>query len=205
MLCLDGAAKGLMSYIQGGWMLLKEHSGAIHTEEYYESYHANPTGLKPAEYFHQVKAHLRAGKQKEAFAILQQSMMHFPDEPVLLSYYGCLLVLVERKYRMGVETCLKALEKLRMKGSFDKEVYYPVFYYHLGKAYAAAGKRKEALDALKMGLFYDQSNNNIMKELRSMGIRRGKPPIPFLDRSNPLNKYIGIMLHNNKKASYAKK
>jgi len=187
-------------------MLLKEHSDTIHAEKHiYDSYHTSPNRLKPAEYFRQVKAHLSAGKQKEAFAILQQSIIHFPNEPVLLSFYGCLLVLVEKKYRMGIETCLKALEKLRIKGSFDEEVYYPVFYYNLGRAYAAAGKRKEALDALKKGLSYDQSNNDIMKELRSMGMRRGKPPIPFLDRSNPLNRYIGIMLQKNKDASYAKK
>jgi tetratricopeptide (TPR) repeat protein len=187
-------------------MLLKEHSGTIHAEKHiYETYHTSPARLKPAEYFRQVKAHLRIGRQKEAFAILQQSMMHFPNEPVLLSYYGCLLVLVEKKYRMGIETCLKALEKLRIKGSFDEEVYYPVFYYNLGRAYAAAGKRKEALDVLKTGLSYDQWNNEIRNELRSLGMRREKPPIPFLDRSNPLNMYIGIMLHKKKTASYAKK
>ncbi len=186
-------------------MLLKEHSGTIHAPKHIcESYHTRPTNLKPAEYFRQAKAHLRAGKQKEAFETLQQSILHFPNEPVLLSYYGCLLVLVEKKYRMGIETCLKALEKLRIDGSYDEEVFYPIFYYNLGRAYSAAGKRKEALDALKKGLSYDRWHNDIMKELRSMGMRRKKPPIPFLDRSNPLNRYIGIMLQKNKTASYAK-
>ncbi len=187
-------------------MLFNEPNSTFQSDKHiYESHHYSPARLKPTEYFRQVKAHLRSGQQKEAFAILQRAMIHFPNEPVLLSYYGCLLVLVEKKYRMGIETCLKALEKLRTRESFAEEVYYPIFYYNLGRAYAAAGKRKEALDALKKGLSYDHWNNDIMKALHSMGMRRQKPPIPFLDRSNPLNRYIGIMLQKNKTASDAKK
>ncbi len=168
---------------------------AEHTDKLYQS---SFTPLKPVEYFRQVKVRLRAGMHKEAFSLLQQAIIHFPNEPVLLSYYGCLLVIVEKKYHMGIETCQKALEKLQTKGSFDEEAFYAVFYYNLGKAYAVAGKRREALDALKKGLVYDQWNSDIINELRNMGTRRGKPPIPFLERSNLLNIYIGIMLHKKR-------
>ncbi len=164
----------------------------------------NRTRLKPIEHLRQVKAHLRSGKQEAAFALLQQYLVHFPNEPVLLSYYGLLLVLVYKRYRLGIETCQKAINKHKTKGSFDEEMLYPVLYCNLGKAYAAAGKRKEALEALKIGLAYDSGNDDIKKELLGMGMRRKTPSIPFLDRTNPLNKYIGIMLYRKKEALDAK-
>lgn len=154
--------------------------------------------MTPAEYFRQVKALLREGRQKDAFALLQQAAKHFPNEPTLMSYYGRLLATVERKYRVGIETCRKAIEKLEMAGKQDAFMAYPIFYYNLGKAYTAAGKRKESLDALNEGLFYDPNNGEILQELKSMGIRRTKPPISFLSRSNPLNKYLGIALYKRK-------
>jgi len=177
---------------------MKESHDSKHKEHADKAHLASPARMKPAEYLRQVKAQLRAGKQKDAFILLQQAAVHFPNEPVLLSYYGCYLVLVDKKYRLGIETCLKALEKLQIRGSFDEEVLYPLFYFNLGRAYAAAGKRKESLEALNKGLSYDPGNSDIMKELRSMGMRNKKPPIPFLDRSNPLNKYIGIALYKGK-------
>jgi len=186
-------------------MLLKEHCYIVHPRHTDQYQHTSPPGLKPTEYFRQAKSQLRVGNEKEAFALLKQAIIHYPNDPILLSYYGCLLVLVEKKYRMGVETCLKALDKLRTKGSFDEEVLYPVFYYNLGRAYAVAGKRKEALDALKKGLSYDRWNSDIMKEMRSMGMRREKPPIPFLARSNPLNVLIGIMFYKKNYDSDDKK
>jgi tetratricopeptide (TPR) repeat protein len=163
------------------------------------NYSAHSKKMKPVEYFLQVKAYLRKGKLREAFELLEAAVMHFPNEPTLLSYYGCLLAIVERKYRKGIETCQKAIEKLEVKANCDEDMAYPLFYYNLGKAYSAAGKRKESLDAFNKGLSYDPGNDDIQKELRSMGVRKRKPPIPFLDRSHPLNKYIGIALYRRKK------
>jgi tetratricopeptide (TPR) repeat protein len=156
--------------------------------------------VKPADYLRAVKAHLRSGKQKEAFRVLQQASVMYPDDPVILSYYGCLQALVDKKYRSGVDTCKKAIVLLKKKRSSGEEVLYPVFYLNLGRAYVAAGKRKEAIEAFEKGLQYDYGNNDLKKELRSMGTRK-RPLVPFLDRSNPINKYIGMILHPTKKDS----
>lgn len=155
--------------------------------------------MKPVEYFRQTKALLREGKQKEALELLRSAVLHYPNEPTLLSYYGRLLAIVDRKYRIGIETCQKAIEKLRATEDQEESLVYPVFYYNLGKAYLAAGKRKESVDAFNKGLSYDPGNYDILKDLQSLGLRRKKPPIPFLDRANPLNKYIGIALNKRKK------
>ncbi len=156
------------------------------------------TDVKPADFLRAVKSHLRSGKQKDAFRVLQQATFMYPDDPVILSYYGCLQALVDKKYRSGVETCKKAITLLKKKkSSFGEEVLYPVFYLNLGRAYIAAGKKKDAIDSFEKGLQYDYSNNDLKKELRGMGLRK-KPLVPFLSRSNPINKYIGMLLHSEK-------
>jgi len=153
-------------------------------------------GVKPADYLRAVKSHLRSGKYKDAFRVLQQATVMYPDDPVILSYYGCLQALVDKKYRSGVDTCKKAITLLKKKkSSFGEEVLYPVFYLNLGRAYIAAGKKKDAIDAFEKGLQYDYGNNDLKKELRGMGLRK-KPLVPFLARSNPINKYIGMLLHS---------
>ena len=166
------------------------------------------TRLNPSEYIRQVRSHLNAGKPEKALAVLQQSMIHFPKMPVLLSYYGYLLVLVEKKYRMGIEICQKAIDTHKKEGPLDKEVLYPMFYCNLGRAYAAAGKRKEALEILKKGLVYEygSTTSEIKNELQRMGMRSRPLPFPFLDRAHPLNRYIGIVFYRkNSTADVQKK
>jgi tetratricopeptide (TPR) repeat protein len=109
-----------------------------------------------------------------------------------MSFYGSLQATVDKKYRSGIENCRKALGTLKKKGVKD-EAFYPVFYFNLGKAYLAASKKKEAIEAFNSGLKYDPRNRDIQKELQHIGYRK-KPPVPFLDRSNPINKYIGKLV-----------
>ena len=179
---------------------MKEHPAVLQAEYFSKiNYIVDSETMTPVEFFLQVKAYLRKGKLRKAFELLQAAMMYFPNEPILLSYYGCLLAIVDRKYSKGIATCQKAIEKLQVKTFCDEAMGYSLCYYNLGKAYRAAGKRKESLDAFNKGLSYDPSNGDIQKELRSMGVRTRKPPIPFLDRSHPLNKYLGIALYKCKK------
>jgi tetratricopeptide (TPR) repeat protein len=160
--------------------------------------------IKPVDYLRAVKAHLRAGKRKDAFRLLQQGSVQFPEDPLILSYYGCLQAIVDKKYRSGVETCRQAITLLKRSETFGEEVLYPVFYLNLGRAYVAAGKKKDAIEALNKGLEYDNSNRDLLNELRALGMRK-KPPVPFLERSNPINKYIGMILHINEKKPAAGK
>ena len=153
--------------------------------------------ITPSAYLRTVKAHLVKGKQKDAYRLLQQASIQFPDDPLILSYFGCLQAIVDKKYRTGVETCKKAIALLKKTSSFGEEVLYPVFYLNLGRAYVAAGKKQDAIEAFTKGLKYDNGNSDLVKELRGMG-KRKKPPVPFLDRSNPINKYIGMILKKEK-------
>ena len=160
--------------------------------------------VKPGDYLRAVKVSLRQGNQKEAFGLLQQAALQYPDDPFILSYYGCLQALVERKYRAGVEKCKKAISLIQQESSFGEEMIYPVFYLNLGRAYIAARKKDDALEAFKKGLKFNSGNRDILNELRALGSRK-KALVPFLDRSNPINKYIGLILRRADKASDKKR
>lgn len=141
-----------------------------------------------------VRTQLEDRKPRDARRLVQAAMVQFPDEPVLLSYSGYLQSLVERKYQEGINTCKKALVLLKKRIEFD-DADFSVLYLNLGRAYALAKQRQDALDAFNRGLAYDSGQQDIRSELRSMGVRRKKPPLPFLQRKNPVNKLIGILLY----------
>lgn len=156
--------------------------------------------LTPRDYLRQVKSSLSKGRQKEAFGLLQRAHVHFPNDPFILSYFGCLQALVDKRYRTGIDKCKKALALIGKSSSFGEEMIYPAFYLNLGRAYVAAGKKKDALESFNKGLKFDNTNRDLQKEVRALGKRKAAP-VPFLDRSNPINKYIGMILHKSSKTA----
>jgi tetratricopeptide (TPR) repeat protein len=156
-------------------------------------------GATSAQYLRAIKSQLRNNDHKEAFALLQQAAVLYPEDPYIISYFGCMQAIVEKKYRSGIEACKRALAMLKEKESFETELVIPNFYLNLGRAYLAASRKREALNAFKKGLSYDNGNGELQKELRDLGVRK-HPPVPFLDRSNPINKYIGMLLRNSDSA-----
>lgn len=149
--------------------------------------------LRP-EYFEEVRQLLRKGDGKSALNTLRSALVKFPDDPFLLSYYGCLIAVVENNSREGVKICENALKMLNTTMPFGAEFFYPVFYLNLGRAYLKDKKKKNAVEAFHKGLKNDPDNKDILWEIKKMGSR--KPlPFPFLARNNPINKYIGKLLY----------
>jgi tetratricopeptide (TPR) repeat protein len=68
----------------------------------------------------------------------------------------------------------------------------PLLYLNLGKIYLMQGKTEEAIEVFRKGLSQG-ANEQIIAELGRIGTRR-PPPVSFLSRDNPLNKFIGIIL-----------
>jgi len=159
--------------------------------------------IRPSDYLRAVRTHLRNDRQKDAHDLLLQATVQYPDEPLILSYFGCMQALVGKKFRNGVETCKRAIQLLKEKETFSEEILFPVFYLNLGRAYVAAGRKKDAIDSFKKGLKYDNGNSDLHKELHRLGVRK-QAPVPFLDRSNPINKNIGIVLHSAKRSADGK-
>jgi tetratricopeptide (TPR) repeat protein len=68
----------------------------------------------------------------------------------------------------------------------------PVHYLNLGRVHMLAGERQAAIVAWRDGLCYAEEPE-IIEELERLGTR--KPPVfGWLSRSNPLNKYSGLLL-----------
>ncbi|MBI4684944.1 MAG: hypothetical protein HY755_07070 [Nitrospirae bacterium] len=147
----------------------------------------------PSDYLEDAKNLLIRKKYKKALEILVDALAQYPDNPFLLSYYGCLDAIVNKNYKSGIDTCKMAIELLKQKLPFGEEFFYPVFYLNLGRAYLAAGRKKYALDTFTKGINMDSENTDLLMELKGLGIRK-KPTVPFFKRSNPINKYIGILL-----------
>lgn len=159
--------------------------------------------VKPGDFLRAVRSHLRNGREQDAYALLLQATVRFPDDPVILSYFGCLQAVVGKKFRSGVESCRRAIQLLKQQQTFSEELLYPVFYLNLGRAYVAAGKKRDAIDAFRKGLQHDKGNSELKKEMHRLGVRK-QPLVPFLDRSNLINKYIGLILHKTKRSAGGK-
>ncbi|MDA8240929.1 MAG: hypothetical protein M0Z67_11250 [Nitrospiraceae bacterium] len=145
------------------------------------------------EYFEDVKQLLRKGGAKEALRTLREALANFPGDPFLLSYYGCLVAVAENNPKEGVGICREALAGFKESQSFGSEFFYPVFYLNLGRAYLKDNNKTDAVKAFQEGLKHDRENHDLLWELTKLG-KRKRPPVPFLERCNPINKYIGMLI-----------
>lgn len=144
-----------------------------------------------SEYFEEVAQFLKRGDFKTALDTARQGLESFPMDPFLLSHYGFLVAVVEKKPQEGISICKDAIGRLRTALPFGFEVFYPLFYLNLGRAYLLNKDKTRAVRAFREGLKSDHENRAILLEMKKLGTRK-KPPIPFLGRDNPLNKYIGL-------------
>ena len=118
-----------------------------------------------------------------------------PPSPMLssktatgLSYFGLCLVLVQKKTKPAIELCKRAIEL---------EFYNGDHYANLARVYTAAGNRKKAMDTVEQGLKGHPDDEALMAVRKELGIR-ATPPVPFLDRSNPINVTLGQSRHAKK-------
>lgn len=103
--------------------------------------------------------------------------------PACHSYLAACIAKERGQYKKAMMLCGEALEK-------DPD--NPVHYLNLGRIFLFRGNRKEALKIFREGLNYGMEKR-IIDELEKLG-KRQKPLISLLDRSNPVNKYLGIIM-----------
>ncbi len=125
---------------------------------------------------------LSNGHEYLALACFRQAA-NVGKAPLYRSFLAFCLAKARGRYREAIALCGEALET---------ESSNAVHYVNLGRIYVLAGQREKALETFRQGLQY-QRNDEIHRELERLGIR-GKLIFPFLKRSNPLNKYSGLLL-----------
>ncbi len=102
--------------------------------------------------------------------------------PVISSHLGFCIAKERGQFSKGVDLCEEAI-KIEPNNS--------IHYLNLGRIHLLHKKKAEAVTAFREGL-KQEMNHTIVEELNRIGNR--KPPIiPFLKRSNPINKYLGII------------
>jgi len=112
-----------------------------------------------------------------------EKAMNRENNPVITSCFAFCIAKERGQLSKAISLCEEAIKK---------EPENSLHYLNLGKIYLLSNKKEDALKIFREGLRYGV-NQQIVDELERFGAR--KPPvIPFLKRSNPFNKYLGIVL-----------
>ena len=151
-----------------------------------------------AYYARTVKQCLANDEKKAALSAAEEALKNFPADPFFLSHCGYLTGMVEKRWREGAKLCEEAIKILKASRSTDMVFFLPVFYLNLGRVYMKINKKRAALNAFRDGLQLDSSNGELLSEIKSLGLRKGAL-VPFLDRGNPINKYLGKLRHTIQK------
>jgi tetratricopeptide (TPR) repeat protein len=100
--------------------------------------------------------------------------------PGHLSQYAVALAHHTGNIQTAIALCQEAVKK---------DPKNPEHFLRLGVVYLIAGRRKEAIRIFHLGLRVGR-HPGITRFLQAMG-HRERPVLPFLSRTNPLNKYLG--------------
>lgn len=105
------------------------------------------------------------------------------NSPIYCSHLALCIAKERGQVQKAISLCEEAIKK---------EPKNSVHYLNLGRVYLLVDNKADAIETFREGLSYEE-NQQIVDELNRLETR--KPPvIPFLKRSNPLNKYLGIVL-----------
>jgi len=99
------------------------------------------------------------------------------------SYLGYCIARERGQHRQGRELCLSSLAA---------EPDRPAHYCNLGRVQLLSGDKEDALRVLREGMAKGGSPE-IARLLDTLGTRN-PPVIPSLARTNPLNRYLGLLL-----------
>lgn len=111
--------------------------------------------------------------------------------------------IIEKMGRNGHAYSLLGLSMARAKVEIKKAEKYcieairmhptrAIYYNNLAELYMAAKKRDKAIMVLERGVKMCKNRRPILDKWQMMG-KRKSPPLSFLSRSNPVNKYLGLL------------
>ena len=126
--------------------------------------------------------HLSQGKTLSALSCFENALKK-EDSPSIWSYYALCIAKERGQIKKAMLLCKEAL---------DREPDNSIHYLNFGRIYLFTRQKAEAITIFREGL-NREANKEIMEELDTL-VPRKPPVIPFLKRSNPINKYLGIIL-----------
>jgi tetratricopeptide (TPR) repeat protein len=141
------------------------------------------TATEAEQEFAKGMAAFRKGNSPAALAHFEKAAQ-LGAAPLHLSYLGYCIARERGQMKKGIALCQDALAQ---------EPDHAEHFLNLGRIHLMAGNKLEAIRIFREGLA-NGSNREIIAELDALGAR--KPPvIRMLRRDNPINKYLGIILH----------
>jgi len=100
-----------------------------------------------------------------------------------LSYYGLSLAKASYATASAVQACELA---------YQTDPLHPALLLNLGRVYLLTGKTEQALACFERGIRVAPAHRALQREL-ARADRRHRPVFRFLDRSNPLNRWTGLL------------
>ena len=140
---------------------------------------------------------INATREGEYLAAINHFVDAYGDEELTLSsartaeglsFYGLCLALVQRKYKVAIDLCKRAIEM---------QFYGADHYANLARVYIAASMRKKAVETVEEGLRILPNDEVLLLLRKELGVR-SRPVVPFLDRKNPINRSLGQSRHVRK-------
>lgn len=104
---------------------------------------------------------------------------------IFYSYLGYGIALRQRRVQEGLKLC---------QHSIKIQFYEPQNYVNLARTCLLAGDRPGAIRAVLDGLKVVRQHPILLQLHQELGIR-AQPVLPFLSRSNPLNRLLGRLRH----------
>jgi tetratricopeptide (TPR) repeat protein len=144
------------------------------------------SNVKAEELYSMGMEALKSGNTGVAFEFLEKAVK-LERNPLYCSTLALCLAKEKRDFKQAVSLCKEAIKK---------DPKDSIHFLYLGRIHILANQKKDAIRIFNMGLRYEE-NKEIIAELQSFG-RRRRPVIPFLERSNPLNKYLGKLFYKQR-------
>ncbi len=138
---------------------------------------------KAAEFFDLGMESLKNGDPGAALGYFEKAV-DAERNPLYCSQLAICLAKEKKEYKRAVSLCNEALKK---------DPKNSLHFLNLGRVHLMANQKKDAIRIFSMGLRYGE-NKEIIAELRKFG-RRRRPVIPFLERDNPVNRFLGKLTY----------
>ena len=141
------------------------------------------------EFYVKAEANIKRNNYGEALKLLEQALKISPENPVYLSMMGLCESMMGDPVK-GEQMCRMAFQVAGRERD-------PMLYVNLGRVLLERGERMKARAQFMKAYKRDNTNAPAALELSRMGVRK-RPPLSFLDRNHPLNKYLGKLRHRLK-------
>jgi hypothetical protein len=126
----------------------------------------------------------RRGALKSAARDLCLLVRDGSRDPRHVSYCGLLLAKAEGNVREALILC----EQAARQGFYDPEMYL-----NLAEIQLQRRSRARAMEALRRGIRIHSGDKTLLNRLDRIN-PRAVPPLAFLSRKHPLNRYLGLTL-----------